>query len=225
MTTRHPDTTWIDAYAAGELEELKAMMLSVHLNHCQQCRQLLANAEQRQAAATLEGDSGLAAPLPDLDISAIVDWVCSSPPASATNTTAPALDLHGRQISLPPALAGLQQRSGPWHRVMDHLWRAPVTGHGLGYQIDFICMEPGGAIPAHSHKGREYTLVLEGSFSDEHGEYRPGDLLCCRGKQQHRPYSQHGCVCLAVIDAPLHFVSGLARLLNPFSQLFFKAEQ
>ena len=148
MTTRHPHAAWIDAFASGELEDLKAMMLSVHLEHCTTCRQTLADAENRLATAHLETDNLWSSALLDTEISAMVDKVCNSTPVDPVPVTAAPLSVHGRQIDLPPALVGLQQRSGPWQRVMDHLWRSPVTGHGLGYQIDFIWMEPGGAIPA-----------------------------------------------------------------------------
>ena len=43
-------------------------------------------------------------------------------------------------------------------------------------QIKLIKMDPGTSVPLHSHNGREYILVLDGSFSDENGEYIKGDL-------------------------------------------------
>jgi putative transcriptional regulator len=107
---------------------------------------------------------------------------------------------------------------------MNKLWRAPIKGHGLPYQLDFIYLEPGGTVPEHDHKGSEFTLVLEGDFCDEQGRYPPGSIIEKQGKEQHTPYSDTGCLCLAAIDAPLHFTSGMARLLNPFSQFFFQKE-
>ena len=37
-------------------------------------------------------------------------------------------------------------------------------------------MEPGASVPIHSHGGKEYTLVLSGSFCDEYGNYSKGDI-------------------------------------------------
>ena len=37
-------------------------------------------------------------------------------------------------------------------------------------------MDPGVSVPLHSHGGKEYILVLEGSFCDEYGEYSKGDI-------------------------------------------------
>ena len=32
-------------------------------------------------------------------------------------------------------------------------------------------MDPGTSVPVHSHNGKEYILVLNGSFQDEYGKY------------------------------------------------------
>ena len=37
-------------------------------------------------------------------------------------------------------------------------------------------MDPGTSVPLHSHNGKEYILVLDGSFCDEYGEYNKGDM-------------------------------------------------
>ncbi|MEC7469201.1 MAG: anti-sigma factor, partial [Pseudomonadota bacterium] len=37
-----------------------------------------------------------------------------------------------------------------------------------------------------------------------------------------RSDAPEGCLVFSVVDQPLHFTSGLARLLNPFSHLFFR---
>ena len=37
-------------------------------------------------------------------------------------------------------------------------------------------MDPGVSVPLHSHGGKEYILVLSGSFCDEHGKYIKGDI-------------------------------------------------
>ena len=36
--------------------------------------------------------------------------------------------------------------------------------------VKLIKMDPGTSVPLHSHNGKEYILVLDGSFCDEYGE-------------------------------------------------------
>ena len=82
-------------------------------------------------------------------------------------------------------------------------------------------MKPGSQAPRHKHHGLEVTLVLDGTFHDELGEYNPGDFILRRGNEVHTPQSDEGCLCFSVLDSPLIFTSGFSRLLNPFQKYFF----
>ena len=53
---------------------------------------------------------------------------------------------------------------------------------------------PGSAFPAHDHPGGEEILVLEGTFSDEHGAYPAGAYLLNPEGFLHAPFSEGGCV-------------------------------
>ena len=50
-------------------------------------------------------------------------------------------------------------------------------------------MDPGTSVPLHSHNGKEYILVLDGSFCDEYGEYNKGDMQINDQKIKHNPVS------------------------------------
>ncbi|USD38333.1 MULTISPECIES: ChrR family anti-sigma-E factor [Ferrimonas] len=225
MTERHPTLAQIEQFIQGDLDDIQAIMVSVHLGACSQCSQLAQQCQQRQASHSLMPASDVEA-FDDADLDQILAQLDSEEPASAqpdVETRSPTqLEFQGRTVSVPPALSTLVARAGPWSRVVSRLWSATIQGHQLPYQLNFIYMEPGGSIATHAHKGLEWTLVLDGTFSDDRGDFHPGDLIQCDDQVEHAPYSENGCLCLAAIDAPLHFTSGLARALNPFSQLFFK---
>lgn len=215
----HPSAMELEQFTSGVLDDVLAIMVSVHLGQCRRCRdraELLQQQQAEQLAALPPsgfGDDELTRMLTLLEDASLVQHQEPEPAE---------MDFQGRRIVLPSALAGLVERSGPWSRVVNRLWSAPIQDHQRAYQLNFIYMEPGGSIAAHTHKGKEWTLVLDGTFSDDSGDYGPGDLVHCTESNEHSPRSEKGCLCLAVIDAPLHFTSGLARALNPFSQLFFK---
>ena len=82
----------------------------------------------------------------------------------------------------------------------------------------------GGSVPEHTHRGTEMTLVVNGHFSDGLSDYKSGDFTVMDGNHVHTPTtsSDEGCLVFSVVDKPLHFTSGWARLINPFSHLFFK---
>ena len=55
---------------------------------------------------------------------------------------------------------------------------------------------PGSHFSAHHHGGGEEFLVLEGVFSDEHGDYGPGSYGRNPVGSSHAPFSQGGCTIL-----------------------------
>ena len=52
---------------------------------------------------------------------------------------------------------------------------------------------PGSFFEAHEHGGGEEFLVLEGVFSDEHGDYPAGTYVRNPPGSRHRPLSREGC--------------------------------
>ena len=53
---------------------------------------------------------------------------------------------------------------------------------------------PGQHFATHVHGGGEEILVLEGVFSDQHGDYPAGTYLRNPPGSSHAPYSKDGCV-------------------------------
>lgn len=53
---------------------------------------------------------------------------------------------------------------------------------------------PGSRFPAHDHPDGEEILVLEGTFSDEHGDRPAGTYLLNPEGFRHAPFSREGCV-------------------------------
>lgn len=133
------------------------------------------------------------------------------------------IELDGRTFKLPRTLHRYIDKTGNWSSLVGKLWQAPVD---LGNQgvANFIFMGSGGSVPEHTHRGTEYTLVIDGEFSDGLANYDTGDFIFMDGNKTHTPKSdtKEGCLVFSIVDQPLHFTSGLARLLNPFSHLFFR---
>lgn len=53
---------------------------------------------------------------------------------------------------------------------------------------------PGASFHAHDHPLGEEILVLEGTFSDEHGDYPAGTFFLNPPGFRHAPFSREGCV-------------------------------
>jgi putative transcriptional regulator len=92
--------------------------------------------------------------------------------------------------------------------------------------IKLIKMDPGTSVPLHSHNGKEYILVLDGSFCDEYGEYNKGDMQINDQQIKHNPTAcnSNGCVCLSITENDVVFFGKFGSALNLFTFIksFFK---
>jgi anti-sigma factor ChrR (cupin superfamily) len=70
------------------------------------------------------------------------------------------------------------------------------VGDEVARATSVVRYEPGAAFTAHAHGGGEEILVLDGVFSDEHGQYPAGTYLRHPPGSQHSPASQTGCLLL-----------------------------
>ncbi|MDC1185204.1 cupin domain-containing protein [Alphaproteobacteria bacterium] len=92
--------------------------------------------------------------------------------------------------------------------------------------VKLIKMDPGTSVPLHSHNGKEYILVLDGSFCDEYGEYNKGDMQINDQQIKHHPTAceSDGCVCLSITENDVVFFGKFGSALNLFTFIksFFK---
>ena len=93
-------------------------------------------------------------------------------------------------------------------------------------ELKLIKMDPGVAVPLHSHGGKEFILVLEGSFCDEYGTYAKGDIQINDQKIKHTPIASKdsGCICLSITEKDVIFFGKFGSFLNLFTFIksFFK---
>ncbi len=78
------------------------------------------------------------------------------------------------------------------------VWRKPLYREGgeSGPVTSLVRFAPGGTFRRHCHPQGEEMLVLEGVFSDEHGDYPAGSYLLNPDGSCHTPASEPGCTLL-----------------------------
>ena len=62
-----------------------------------------------------------------------------------------------------------------------------------GHVSSIVKFEAGCSFPTHEHPLGEEIFVLEGTFSDENGDYSAGSYLRHPPKSKHAPFSKEGC--------------------------------
>jgi len=64
---------------------------------------------------------------------------------------------------------------------------------------------PGAEVPVHIHTGYEHILILSGSQTDGNQVYEKGTLMISAPGSEHKIASEHGCIVLAIWQAPVDF--------------------
>jgi hypothetical protein len=94
--------------------------------------------------------------------------------------------------------ASLDTRAMDWTPSPSRsVWRKRlhvVGGVESGQVTSVVRYESGSSFPAHDHPDGEEILVLEGIFSDEHGDWPAGTHLLNPEGFRHAPFSRDGCV-------------------------------
>lgn len=222
MIKHHPNAQQLNAFVSGTCEPTVALMVSAHVDMCLDCQ---AKCMKLQQVQTIEA---LSSPVSTSSLDRMFSQITQLPQQKTTLPRAasvPAtfdIELEGKRFVLPRTLKRYAKNTGNWSRLVGKLWQAPVD---LGYmgKANFIYMEKGGKVPEHTHKGTEMTLVIDGQYGDGVANYDCGDFTLLDGQHNHLPHSEadEGCLVFTIVDKPLYFTSGIARLLNPFSHLFF----
>ena len=70
------------------------------------------------------------------------------------------------------------------------------AGAEVARATSIVRYAPGSGYTSHRHDGGEEILVLDGVFSDEHGDYPAGTYLRNPPGSSHQPFSKQGCTLL-----------------------------
>ena len=217
MAYYHPSNELLMRFSAGQQTNALGLMVACHLQNCMQCQQQASTFDRvgGDLLATLDPvappDDLLARTLARLDEPLQTP---ATPTQAKVNVSA--------DLRLPKPLHRFVPGDFdqiPWAGMVSSIKKyvLPVSDHS--YQAMLLKIAAGKELPRHTHRGNEYTLVMEGSFSDEAGEYRAGDFIATNTDTIHRPVAGRDkhCICFAVLDAPLKFTGILGTIINPFA--------
>lgn len=229
MIKFHPTDTQLVKFSEGGLASAESILTAAHCDMCSDCSTKVSLFTESLAHNIFGREPHREQPIQRDFIfmfENIVHQTCESldlqPLESGAACT---IELDGRKLNLPPTLTRFADRLGEWSHLVGKIWQAQIDIGG-GYLGHLIYMEKGGTVPEHTHKGSEITLVLDGEFSDGLDVYRNGDFISLNDTHIHAPVSQvqNGCLVLSIIDQPLYFTSGWAKLINPLSSLYYKVK-
>jgi putative transcriptional regulator len=116
----------------------------------------------------------------------------------------------------PAALAPHLGAETRWRRVFGGFEEMRLRLPGE-HRVSLLRLEPGRGLPMHRHVGEEFTVVLQGGYTDSTGNYGVGDFAVGPGPEQHEPIADPGdpCIALIVVEKPIVLTGPFGRFLNP----------
>ena len=212
----HPKDLTLAAFAAGQIDEARSVVVAAHLKLCPACRRALADFEAL-GGACLETVEPLAMSESALDSFWLRAGKQEAAPSPASTLAANdfALDAaHPLAKYLKDGIDAIE-----WRHVAPGLSQfvIPADGYRPGV-LRLLKIAPGVKIPKHTHGDEELTLILRGSYTDEVGEFRRGDLADLDEDVLHAPLAtgDEPCICLIATSAPLRFKTIVGRIVQPF---------
>ena len=206
------------AYAHGTMPESEALLIATHMTLCGRCRAHVADLEAVGGVIMddLElvdtADDGLDRLLSIID--AGMDTSIDGPAAHE----APKARMDNPAFPEPlQSYVNMSADNVQWRRLAPGVKQVQIETAGFG-QARLLQIAPSTYIPHHGHGGRELTLILSGSYSDELGRFQAGDVADLDIDIEHQPIadSDQPCICLIASEAPLKFSGMLSRLVQPF---------
>ncbi|MEM8756087.1 MAG: ChrR family anti-sigma-E factor, partial [Pseudomonadota bacterium] len=173
------------AYAAGRCSEGASLAVAAHVTLCAECRAEVARFEALGGAmlaeepapavedAAAENDASFAAVAARLD--------------EPANDDRPRVEAGGGPLPRPVVDAiGLGFDDIPWRFRLPGVSEYEFVSEE-GETVSLLKVKPGAAIPKHTHKAEELTLVLDGELIDGDEVYGPGDVAVADASVHHHP--------------------------------------
>lgn len=204
-------------YAAGILDQAQDLIVAAHLAMSPIARKLVQRCEamggfllEHECSPVPMKPSSLDALMKKLD-----DPCCGNNPCAGKSARP-----FPEDIELPEMLVAVlreQRREPHWHALYPGLKAFDLELICKSSAARFVKIDPAAKSLPHAHGGMEITLILNGAFTDETGQYSRGDLIVTDENIEHAPVAcpKSGCICMMVTAAPVK-LKGLASLLNPF---------
>ncbi len=209
----HPRHETLADFAAGRLDEARAVVIATHAAMCKRCAQEIDALEVMGGVILRDAEP---APMSaDALEKTLAQTGVQIMPAQS--------DARGKaSLPLDSYLGGASIDDLKWQWVApgvhQHVMKAQGYRDGVLRLLKFA---PGKGVPVHSHTGEELTLLMRGAYRDSLGEWHAGDLADLDADHTHEPiaFGEEPCVCLIATSAPLEFKTMLGKVLQPLVRI------
>lgn len=209
MTRHHPDSLSLMEYSAGNLSDPHALCIRLHLDQCPHCQSRVDTLDSLGAVMMEHQPRASVSETMFDDILARID---GAPPEPVIPETP--------KLSVLRKLLGDDLNSLPWKRQLGDVSVLDISERFPGQKEQVVLQKivAGGKAPAHTHRGQETTIVLQGAFADQKGVFNQWDFVVLTDQDEHKPVAVgcEDCITLSILSAPVKLTGTFTRMLNPF---------
>lgn len=210
MKRHHPDSLSLMEYSAGNLSEPHALCIRLHLDQCPHCR---SRVETLDSLGAVMMDQQPKVSVSDASFDQLLARIDSEPVDTAPTPKTP-------RLGALQKLLGDDINNLPWKRQLGDVSVFDISEKfpGQSERVVLQKLVAGGTAPAHTHRGHETTIVLQGAFADQKGVFNQWDFVVLNEQDEHKPVAVgcEDCITLSVLSAPLKLTGTFTRMLNPF---------
>jgi putative transcriptional regulator len=214
--THHPFSELLIDYTTGALSQAESMLIAMHLDFCAECRR---SADIVQAVGGALLDTIAPLQLPPSTFQRTLQAIDATPKSvEALIRSAPTFALKWPAV-LRNHLA--VSPPGEWRKLPAGFRALRVPFKDPSSRV-WVMKAPGGRGPLrHTHVADEWTVVLEGGFSDETGIYATGDFAFMGSGDEHTMIAEpgEGCVCVILVRENARYLTLMGKLLAPLLRL------
>lgn len=210
IINHHLDESTLFSYAAGALSQGMALAVASHISLCSSCQDRASEMESiggallDQIAPETMSEASLEQVLARLDVPITEVPMIETPRPKQGDVPAPLNEYIGESLD-----------AVKWKRLIPGFLYVDLFTESDG-TCRLLKVAPGKSVLPHGHQGNELTLLLGGSFSDERGQFNPGDISDLDDQTEHQLLAdgELGCICLLVTDAPLRFITPWGKIIQ-----------
>lgn len=211
-TSHHLCAETLLDYAAGALSTPMETLVACHLTVCARCRE---QAELADGLGGAELAHGEVAPM-RADAASVLARAARSPAPAADGAASVAQPRVPRPLGrlLPRPLESLE-----WRRLAPGIKQFNLSSEPRSSgAFKLLHLSPGVVLSGHTHNERELTFLVSGSYQDEIGRFRAGDIADLDGNVVHQPVvdTDEPCIALIATDSPVRYTGVFGRLMQPF---------
>ncbi|MFK8018418.1 MAG: ChrR family anti-sigma-E factor [Pseudomonadales bacterium] len=205
--SHHPTEHLLTEYSAGSLSAGPALCVTTHIEQCHECERRVGEFNLLGAAILESGES--IACSDDLFDRVMMDV--------DTDTQIKTLSSQRKKKSALSALLPDGIESANWKSLGLGVRSCDLGLTEDGFVLKLLRVAKGRRVFQHTHTDAEFTVLLQGGYSDELGNFVAGDFVECDASHVHQPvaHRDQDCVLLTAVSGDLKFTGPISRLFNP----------